>query len=291
MVNNTTRMLTAFLVLCVMAAFSELVHADAQRPVWVEACGRAIGSDLDPPKEVQDRAVADAQRKAVESAVGTFVHSADLVSDRQLADEELYARVRGKVEKLVVLSLDRDKKDPNTWNCSIKALVSPVFPDAREVVHVKLSVAKTDLMEGEEAKVLYESNCGGYVYIFAVAADNSVTLLFPNSIEQDNSVRAGEGRVFPADSSPIRLEARRLPSMAGHLSQEKVRVVVTRKKEILLDKSFQEGLGAVHSKRDTGTVGDLAKKLNQLDPAEWGDAVAVYTIAPGPTAQTEDRQP
>ncbi len=290
MVNNTTGMLAALFVLCVMSAFSEHVFADTQRPVWVEASGKAVGSDFDPPKEVQDRAVADAQRKAVESAVGTFVHSADLVSDRQMADEELYASVRGKVEKLVVLGLQRDKEDPNTWNCRIKALVSPVFPGAREAVHVKLSVAKTDLAEGEEARVLYESNCDGYVYIFSVAADNSVTLLFPNSVEQDNYVRTGEGRIFPADSSPIRLEARRLPSMAGHLSQEKVRVVVTRKKEILLEKSFQEGFGAVHSKRDTGTVGDLARKLNQLDPAEWGDAVAVYTIEPGPAAQAEDRQ-
>jgi hypothetical protein len=68
--------------------------------------------------------------------------------------------------------------------------------------------------------------------------------------------------------------------MQGQRSQEKVKIIATRQKEILLERGFAEGLFKVYDARATGLVGDLARKLNQLEPADWGEAVAVYTIEP-----------
>ena len=50
-----------------------VVAGDA--PVWVEASGEATQGEHDTLKEVKDRARRDAQSRAVEKAVGTFIKS------------------------------------------------------------------------------------------------------------------------------------------------------------------------------------------------------------------------
>jgi hypothetical protein len=267
-----------------MIALSSIVAlpASAQstpQPVWVEAVGTAIGSDFDPPVEVIGRAKADAQRKAVETAVGTFVKSTKLVSDRQFASEEMYARIQGRIERLTVLSTDRDSGDANTYHVRIKALVSPVTSEAEADIAVKATVSKSELLEGEATSVVYQSSADGYVYIFCIATDNSVTLLFPDFGHPDNRVQAGAGYVFPPEGSGIMLAAARLPQAGDAPAIERIRVVVTKNREQLLEKSFGDGR-AVRTARDTASSGDLTRRLAQIDPTEWGDTVATFVVRP-----------
>jgi hypothetical protein len=254
--------------------------AEPDAPVWVEAAGEALGSEYDPPKEVMDRARNEAKRKAIEEAVGTFIRSHTLVSNGQLAEEMTYARVRGSIEQVRTLSEERDRNDPNLYRVRLAALVKPVMPEGGEGIRIKLALSRERLKEGEEVRILYQTNADCYVYIFSVAADNSVTLLFPNSVYRDNFVKADVGRTFPPDDSPMKLRAASLPGMKGRASQEKVKIIASRQREILLERGFQEGMFQVYDARATGLVGDLARKLNQLDPANWGEAMAVYAIEP-----------
>lgn len=249
----------------------------AEQPVWVEATGESVGSEYDPPKEVMERAKSEAKRKVIEEAVGSFVRSHTLVSNAQLAEEMTFARVRGRIDKVRMLSEERDSKDPNLYRVKIRALVRPVYPEEGEGIGIKLSLSKSSLKEGEEVRIYYQANSDCYVYIFSVAADNSVTLLFPNSLYQDNFVKANSGQVFPPENCPIHLRAMCLPEFKNKLSREKVKIIATRRKEILLT-GFQEGMFNVYDAKSTGLVGDLARKLNQIDPADWGEALAVYTI-------------
>jgi hypothetical protein len=260
----------------VMAASEPAVNA----PVWIETVGEAAGSEYDPPKEVMERARNEARRKAVEEAVGSFVRSHALVVNNELAEEFTYARVRGRVDKVQILSEERDKNDPNLYRVRLKALVQPIYPQEGEGISIKLDVSKPTLQEGEEVTILYQTSVDCYIHIFSIGADNSVTLLFPNSLEKDNFIKGNTGRVFPPDSFPFKLRAQVLPGMKGQRSQEKVKLIATRHKEILLERGFSEGLFKVFDVRSTGMVGDLARKLNQLEPADWGEAVAVYTIEP-----------
>lgn len=255
-------------------------YAAEEPPVWVEATAEAVGSEYDPPKEVMERARNEAKRKAIDEAVGSFVRSHTLVTNAQLAEEFTFARVRGKIEKVQIISEERDRNDPNLYRVRLRALVRPVYPEEQQGIQIKLALTKSVLREGEEVKLLYQTNSDCYVYIFSIAADNSVTLLFPNTLYPDNFVKANSGQVFPPDNCPIRLKALCLPDFRNRLSQEKVKLIATRQKEILLERGFQEGIFKVYDGRGTGLVGDLARKLNQLDPAEWGEALAVYTIEP-----------
>jgi len=248
-----------------------------ENSIWVETVGEALGSEYDPPKEVMERAKNEAKRKAIDEAVGSFIKSHTLVSKGMLTEEFTFARVRGKIQNVKILAEERDRDNPNLFRVKLRAKVRPVYPQDGEGIQIKLDLFKKILKEGEEVKILYQTNADCYVYIFSIAADNSVTLLFPNSMQEDNFVKANRGVSFPPADSPIRLQAMLLSGDSMKTAEEKVKIIATRQPEIILH-GFQEGMFKVYDARSTGLTGDLARKLNQLDPADWGEAVAVYVI-------------
>lgn len=250
----------------------------AEEPVWVESTGEAQMGEHDTPKQVKDRAKRDARQKAVEKAVGAFIRSHTFVSNNQIADDLVYASVRGRVEKAEVLSEGWDQKDGNLYRVSLKALVTPVYPERGEGLSIKVSLSKTLMKEGDEVRIFYQASSDCYVYLFSVAADGSVTLLLPNARDRDNFLKGGTAREFPAEGSPLRLEARFLPGFQGDSVEEKVKVIATRKKEDIISLGFREGMVEVYDANSTGMISDLVKRLNQLEPADWAEAAAVYQI-------------
>jgi hypothetical protein len=250
----------------------------SEKSVWVEAEGEALMSEIDTPKEVIARAKKDAQSKAIEKAVGVFIRSHTLVSNSQLAEDLVYAAVRGKIEKVNVIKAGWDDKDRNLYRVRLNALVEPIYPEKGHGISVKLSLSKSTLKEGEEVKIFYQANKSCYVYIFSVAADGSVTLLTPNSMNQDNRIKANKAYEFPADGSGIRLKAMFLPDFKGNIAEEKIKIIATKKKEDLVPLGFQEGMFKVYDAKSTGMISDLVKRLNQLEPADWAEATAVYSI-------------
>ena len=274
MAANPVRMFILFVVTCL---FAVPVFA-ADKPVWVEATGEAYLGDLETPKEVKERAKRDAGVKAVEKAVGMFIKSQTLVSNYQLAEDLIYASVRGKITKLNVLHEGWDKGEGNLWKVKVRALVELVYPKRGDGLEIKLSLSKSDLKEGEEVRVFYQANRNCYVYIFSVAADGSVTLLLPNSLIRENLITPEKVHEFPPSGNEIKLKALFLPDFKENTAEEKIKVIATSNPENLLHSGFQEGLFKVYDARSTGMISDLVKRLNQIDPSEWTEATAVYTI-------------
>lgn len=275
MTANPFRMLILFAVTCI---FAVPVFA-AGEPVWVEATGEAYLGDFETPKEVKERAKRDAGAKAVEKAVGMFIKSQTLVSNYQLAEDLIYASVRGKITKLNVLREGWDKGERNLWTVKIRALVELVYPERGDSLQIKLSLSKSVLKEGEEVRVFYQVNRNCYVYIFSIAADGSVTLLLPNSLIRENLITPEKVHEFPPSGNEIKLKAVFLPDFKEKTAEEKIKVIATSKPENLIPSGFQEGLFKVYDARSTGMISDLVKRLNQIDPSEWTEATAVYTIS------------
>lgn len=255
-----------------------LISSGADKPLWIEATGEASQSDIDTLKEVKDRAKRDAQSKAVEQAVGAFIRSHTLVSNFQVADDLVYAAVRGKIDKMEILHEGWDEKDRNLYRVTLKALVDPVFPEKGQGLSLKLALSKSVLKEGEETKILYQSNSDCYVYIFSIAADGSVTLLLPNAVNKDNHLALEKAYEFPPAGSPVKLEALFLPDFKGAFAEERIKVIATRKEEAIIPLGFQEGMFRVYDAKSTGMISDLVKKLNQLEPTDWTEATVVYRI-------------
>lgn len=255
-----------------------LISFGADKPLWVEATGEASQSDIDTLKEVKDRARRDAQSRAVGKAVGVFIKSHTLVSNFQVADDLVYAAVRGKIEKMELISEGWDEKDRNLYRVKLRALVDPVYPVKGLGISIKLALSKSVLKEGEETKVLYQSNSDCYIYIFSVAADGSVTLLLPNAVNKDNHLVLDKAYEFPVPGSPMKLEAMFLPGFKGPFAEERIKVIATKKEEAIIPLGFQEGMFTVYDGKSTGMISDLVKKLNQLEPTDWTEATAVYKI-------------
>ena len=266
-----------FFIALYLILIANLSYA-SEKPVWVEAEGEAYQGDIETPKEVKERAKRDAESKAIDAAVGTFIKSHTLVSNYQLADDLIYAAVRGKIDKVEVLKEGWDEKERNLYRVKLRAMIEPVYPEKGEGLSLKLSLSKTSLKEGEEVKVFYQAISDCYVYLFSVAADGSVTLLFPNSMDKDNSVKAGKAVEFPPADSNIKLQAQFQPGFTGSKAEEKIKINATKQKEDIIPLGFQEGVFKVYDANSTGMISDLVKRLNQLTPSDWTEATAVYTI-------------
>lgn len=267
-----TRLFAAILLLLPVISFA------SDNSVWVESDGEAVMGEVETQKEVKERAKIYAQNKAVEKALGVFIKSHTLVSNSQLAEDLVYASVRGKIEKASVIKEGWDEKDRNLYRIKIRSLVKPVYPEKGEGISIKLSLSKIILKEGDEVKVFFQSNRDCYVYIFSIAADGSVTLLLPNSINKDNFINAKDAYTFPAPESKIKLTAMFLTEFKGKIAEERIKIIATSKKEDLIPLGFQEGMFRVYDAKSTGLISDLVKKLNQLEPVDWAETTAVYTI-------------
>lgn len=250
----------------------------ADSAVTVEAAGEAAGSDLESPREVCERAKAEAQRAAIEQAVGTFINSHTLVTNGQLADDLIFARVRGAIERLEVIRQERGSA-AHSCRMLIKATVSPAYPSEQVGLSIKAALSRSSVKDGDEITITSQVNLDSHLYLFVIAADNSVTQLLPNGEITANAMQAGKPYVFPPDDSSIRLKVALLPQYKKTGAEEKVKIIATRNPEPLLEKGFREGF-AVYDSNSTGLVSDLLRRLNQLDPADWGEATLVYGIAP-----------
>ncbi|MBU4583270.1 MAG: DUF4384 domain-containing protein [Proteobacteria bacterium] len=265
------------LALCVFLILP-LVAFAAEKPIWVDADGEAYMGEVETQKEVKERARRDAQNKAVEKAVGTFIKSHTLVSNYQIAEDLIYASVRGKITKEEIITSDWDAKERNLYRIRIKALIEPVYPEKGEGLSAKLSLSKTDLKEGEEVKIFYQVSEDSYAYIFSIAADGSVTLLLPNSNTPDNFAKAGRAFQFPPADSRIHLKAMFLPNHKEASAEEKIKIIATRHKEELLSIGFKEGIFQVYDAKSTGMISDLLRRLNRIEPSDWTEASAVYHL-------------
>jgi hypothetical protein len=63
------------------------------------------------------------------------------------------------------------------------------------------------------------------------------------------------------------------------LAEERIKIIATRRNEALLALGFREGMFEVFDARSTSMISDLVRKLNRIDPENWAEASAVYTIA------------
>jgi hypothetical protein len=261
-----------FLIMLPVCSFA------SEKSAWVEATGEAYLGEIETPKEVKDRARMDAQKNALEKAVGVFIKSHTLISNSQVAEDLIYAAVRGQIEKTEILHEGWDTQERSLYRVTIKSLIKPVYPEKGEGLCLKAFLSKTDLKEGEEVRIFYEVSSDCYVYIFSVAADGSVTLLLPNSIHKENFMKADTVNQFPPSGSPIRLTAAFLPGYKENIADEQIKLIATREREELLSLGFNEGMLKVYDSRSTGMISDLVKRLNKIDPDKWTETTALYTI-------------
>ena len=265
------------LLILLLILMPALIHAQ-EKSIWVEAEGQAVMSAADTFGEVRQRARNDALRNALEDATGVFVKSMSYVSNSQLAEDLVYASVKGEIEKSEILTEGFDQTEKNLYRVKLKALVEPYFGKKAQGLKVEASLSKYTMQEGDAVQIYYKTNEDAYVYIFSVGADGSVTLLMPNAVVRDNKVKGGEAYPFPTSESGMALFAKFLPDFKGKTATECIKIIATRKDNKLLALGFKEGMFEVYDAKSTSMVSDLTRKLNKIEPENWTETTLTYTI-------------
>lgn len=266
------RMILIILLLMPVALFA------SEKPVWLEGEGTAYMSDADTFKETVNRAKNDAMRNAAERATGVFIKSHTYVSNSQLGEDLIYASVKSRVVRYEIIEEGWDRDSKNRYRVKIKALVEPYYPGRKTGLMTEVSLSRHELKENDEIRIFYKTNEDAYVYIFSVAADGSVTLLLPNSEIRDNFAKGGRVYEFPPKDSRLIMQAKFLPDYKDNYAEERIKIIATRNNEKLLALGFREGMFEVYDARSTSMVSDLVRKLNKIDPENWAEASAFYTI-------------
>jgi len=174
-----------FLIILPVCSFA------SEKPVWTQATGEAYLGEIDTPKEVKGRAKIDAQKNALEQAVGVFIKSHTLVSNSQLAEDLVYASVRGQIERTEILHEGWDKQKRSLYRVTVRTLIKPVYPEKGKGLFLKAYISKTGLKEGEEVRIFYEASSDCYVYIFSVCRGRFGN---PAVAELDSPGESDEGR-------------------------------------------------------------------------------------------------
>jgi hypothetical protein len=265
-------------LLFLILLFAAFAAHSAENTITVEADGVSVMGDSDTMNETAMRALNDARRNALETACGIFIKSRTLVQNSQLAEDLIYASVKGRILKYDIISQGFAHGSSSEYTVRIKAVVEPYQPEKTDGFAVDLAMSRSQVKQGEVVSISYRVTEDAYVYLFSIAADGSVTLLLPNSVQRNNFAQKGKTYVYPDNECRIVLTAQFLPGFKGKSAEEKIKIIATKKKDDLLTLGFQEGMFITYSASSTGMISDLVRRLNRLDPSDWADNTVTYTI-------------
>lgn len=121
-------------IVFILVLFSMTLLAYAQEPVWVMAKGAASTAKV-PRGEARTLAIQDAQRNAVEQAIGTMLSSETLVENFILIKDKILTRVEGYVKKY---ELTEEKIEEGEYRVTIRAQVeqTSLADDIRALAHI-----------------------------------------------------------------------------------------------------------------------------------------------------------
>jgi hypothetical protein len=109
-----------FIILLLMLLIFVPIRSEAQDAITVKSKG--VG-DIFAGREARarDAAIEDALRRAVEQAVGMFLHSETIVQNGDILNDSVYSRSKGYIRKYVIL---KEVADSKLYNVVVEADVS-----------------------------------------------------------------------------------------------------------------------------------------------------------------------
>jgi hypothetical protein len=149
-------------------------------------------------------------------------------------------------------------------------VVNPTPTELKVQVAVNKAGVNPIYTDGEQLQVSVSVNQDAYVYVFNVAADNSVNVLLPNGFPGGRQpfLRGGETRTFPAPNDQYRL------TISAPFGQEKIFALASKTP---LDLSavipqVQANTIVTANVQGTGLARPLAVVVTPLPPQDWTSA-------------------
>ena len=239
------------------------------------------------PAEVMLRAKEAARRLAVERVSGVrvssrFFHVQQLAGaeNRQIVDRLTSIVSEAMVlEDSVVSQRQRSRAGSLGYDldATVRCKVAKLNRQADPGFQVNVSTNRSVYVAGDVTTITISSSRDGYLYLFSVGPDGDVTVLVPNEYMPSQPLRAGEKFVFPTAELTKRkvVLTAELPPGKKQVA-ERVKALVLRKNIDLLPAGAGQSAHAAGKSLLISEI--LARLVRSLDPDDWRDDVAAYTI-------------
>lgn len=264
---------------------AHILGKDPRGCTWLESTGTATGGASDPPKAIRSLAVSRAEELAIRTLLGgeevetTFLSGQSSYAGRsdQYVESDLRAQKRARILGQEIL-----RSTPsfvNAGGCddclrtrisvAVKTCVSPLPPESKRLLFVKISLNQPFYREGDMAVVRIFVGQDSYLYLIDEnPADHTFSLIVPDPrFLALWHAKTGETVTFPSGEisrEGIALEAE-LPKGASE-SFEVLRVIAT-------TKPLPPNIWLSNTK----TTFDLFGRMNRLD-IPYNDDATTFTI-------------
>ena len=205
-------------MMCILLLGAGALHA-AQSSI-IEASGYACMGDDKSRKQTEEIAIADAKRKAAESAL-THIKSETSVKNYVIEKDLVDAYASASVK--ILQELEKGwYKDETLGECYRVKLRAEVVPDEKAAVsvsqnskaiddpaaplNVRLWTDKKEYGQGQDVKVYIKGNKPFYARIIYKDAGGNVIQLLPNPFRSDNYFNGGVVYEIPSGSDRFTLE-------------------------------------------------------------------------------------
>jgi hypothetical protein len=257
---------------------------------FVEAVGEAeFGYGM--TKEQADQlAYEDAIRSAIRKTCPLGVSSPlALLNNSLIVDLIQYARRGIPVDTEILaretiadsVMRDGEKLTVDSRRIRIRTRFVALQGDDDPDYQVTISGVAPSYIEGQDMRVNITATKDCYVYLFTVAADQSVTIFFPNRYRKDNWLKAGQTIEFPNETDRhkgIQFVMEMPPGQRSHTKEWITAVAVKRPIDFLSGTQIQEALERTYARNETGLLENLLGKLTQLYNSDVAQDVREYLV-------------
>jgi hypothetical protein len=260
----------------------------AGQSIITEGEGYACMGDDKSRKTTETTAVADAKRKATESA-STYLQSETHIKDAMLEKDLLSAYANAQVKVLQEL-MKEWYKEQSLGDCFRVKLKVEVIPDEKAMsayvkknsdtlesdpsgpLSVKVWTDKKEYVKGERMRVYLKANKPFYAQVVYKQADNSLLQLLPNPFRDQNYFNGGVVYEIPSGGDRFDLE------VAAPFGSENVTIYASTAPMGKLDLTPAGGVFSISGKASEIPVSTrgvkLVQKGAQQSAAEFAEATA-----------------
>ncbi len=265
-----------------LTAFGSMIHVNAQDDgIWVDCSGEVVLHHLS-MKDAQVLAKRQARREAIEKVCGIALQSETLVNNFVNAGDFIHAISYGNVvhERNIAWETETiPNQDPSqpplvVLRLSMQVQVVPVEEAPDPGFRLTAKANRHVFQSGEQIYFKIQSTCDCYITIFNLAADDSVYVLFPNSIEPEHFFQADTLIEIPSMANRkdgYQFKVATLPEQFKH--SETITIIGTKHKVPFWDDVATQNVGTPRV-----AMTKLTRWLSEIPISQRAEASFAYSV-------------
>jgi len=264
--------------------FLILLRAQEQEK-WVHCSGEAAVQNIT-TEEAQILARRKARLDAIEQVCGVKLQAETLVKDFITAGDFIHSISYGHVVEEKNLKWEIENLSPENhdspplilYRVSMDAKVVPVNEKYDPFFKLDLKLNRIVFQSGDEVILKVQATKDCYLTVINIAANDSVYILFPNSVREDNFIRRKTKIEIPNKNDREMGLHFRVITLPGHKENtEIVKVIATKQKFAFLEEAdISSGFGTIGTPKTAITK--LARWLSEIPVSERAEATLMYTV-------------